>query len=84
MIGRDADVVVTHLVGSGPGGAGPVGAQSRYHTVSGSRQLELEHGRQLGYIWPTTAYTIGGTATLALQYPIISSSAAASTVTCPQ
>ena len=34
---------------------------------------------RLGYTWPTAAYAIGGTATLALRYPIISSSAAART-----
>ena len=34
---------------------------------------------RLGYTWPTTAYAIGGTATLALRYSVISASAAART-----
>ena len=34
---------------------------------------------RLGYVWPTTAYAIGGTATLALRYSIISASTAART-----
>ena len=34
---------------------------------------------RLGYTWPTTAYAIGGTATLALRYSIISASATART-----
>ena len=34
---------------------------------------------RLGYTWPTTAYVIGGTATLALRYSIISASATART-----
>ena len=34
---------------------------------------------RLGYTWPTTAYAIGGTASLALRYSIISATAAART-----
>ena len=34
---------------------------------------------RLGYTWPTTGYAIGGTATLALRYSIISASTAART-----
>ena len=34
---------------------------------------------RLGYTWPTTSYAIGGTATLALRYSIISTTAAART-----
>ena len=34
---------------------------------------------RLGYTWPTTAYAIGGTETLALRYSIISASTAART-----
>ena len=34
---------------------------------------------RLGYTWPTTAYAIGGTATLALRYSIISATTAART-----
>ena len=46
------------------------------------RRMELVElsGRttgRLGYTWPTTAYAIGGTATLALRYSIISASTAA-------
>ena len=45
------------------------------------RRMELVElsGRitgRLGYTWPTTAYAIGGTATLALRYSIISVSTA--------
>ena len=50
------------------------------------RRMELDEllgrttGRlRLGHTWPTTAYAIGGTATLALRYSIISATAAAST-----
>ena len=48
------------------------------------RRMELDElsGRitgRLGYTWPTTAYAIGGTATLALRYSIISATAAART-----
>ena len=35
---------------------------------------------RLGYTWPTTAYAIGGTATLALRFSIISATAAARTL----
>ena len=49
------------------------------------RRMELDgpSGRitgRLGYTWPTTAYAIGGTATLALRYSIISATAAARTL----
>ena len=48
------------------------------------RRMELVElsGRttgRLGYTWPTTAYAIGGMATLAPRYSIISASIAAST-----
>ena len=48
------------------------------------RLMELDElsGRttgRLGHTWPTTAYAIGGTATLALRYSIISATAAART-----
>ena len=45
-------------------------------------ELDEQSGRttgRLGYTWPTTAYAIGGTATLALRYSIISATAAART-----
>ena len=45
-------------------------------------QLDELSGRitgRLGDTWPTTAYAIGGTATLALRYSIIPASTAAST-----
>ena len=53
------------------------------------RRMELDElsGRTTGrlrYTWPTTAYAIGGTATLALCYSIIPASAAASTPSRPQ
>ena len=48
------------------------------------RLMELDElsGRitgRLRYTWPTTAYAIGGTATLALRYSIISATTAART-----
>ena len=46
-------------------------------------ELDEQSGRTTGrleYTWPTTAYAIGGTATLALRYSIISASATAALV----
>ena len=65
-----------------PSGAAPTSPPEG--VVRHKRRMELVEllGRttgRLGSTWPTTAYAIGGTATLALRYSIISATAAART-----
>ena len=65
-----------------PSGAAPTSPPEGM--IRHKRLMELDElsGRttgRLGHTWPTKAYAIGGTATLALRYSIISATAAAST-----
>ena len=65
-----------------PSGAAPTSPPEGVFRHKRLMELDELSGRttgRLGYTWPTTAYAIGGTATLALRYSIISASAAAST-----
>ena len=65
-----------------PSGAAPTIPPDGAFRHKRLKKLDELAGRtpgRLGYTWPTTAYAIGGTATLALRYSIISASAAAHT-----
>ena len=65
-----------------PSGAAPTGPPEVVFRHKRRMELDEQSGRttgRLGYTWPTTAYTIGGTAALALRYSITSASTAAST-----
>ena len=65
-----------------PGGAAPTSPPEGVFRHKRLMELVELSGRttgRLGYTWPTTAYAIGGTATLALRYSIISATAAART-----
>ena len=64
-----------------PSGAAPTVTSPPEGVFRHKRRMELVElsGRtkgRLGCTWPTTAYAIGGTATLALRYSIISASTA--------
>ena len=65
-----------------PSGAAPTSPPEGVHRHKRLMELDELSGRttgRLGYTWPTTAYGIGGTATLALRYSIISATSAART-----
>ena len=65
-----------------PSGAAPTSPPEGVFRHKRRKELVELSGRttgRLGYTWPTTAYAIGGTATLAQRYSIISASAAART-----
>ena len=65
-----------------PSGAAPTSPPEGVFRHKRLMELDELSGRttgRLGYTWPTTAYAIGGTATLALRYSIISASTAART-----
>ena len=66
-----------------PSGAAPTSPPEGVFRHKRRMELVELSGRttgRLGYTWPTTAYAIGGTATLALRYSIISATAAARTL----
>ena len=65
-----------------PSGATPTSPPEGVFRHKRLMELDERSGRttgRLGHTWPTTAYAIGGMATLALRYSIISSTAAART-----
>ena len=65
-----------------PSGAAPTSPPEGVFRQKRLMELDELSGRitgRLGYTWPTTAYAIGGTATLALRYSIIAATTDAST-----
>ena len=65
-----------------PSGAAPTTPPEGVFRHKRLMELDELSGRttgRLGHTWPTTVYAIGGTATLALRYSIISATAAART-----
>ena len=65
-----------------PSGAAPTSPPEGVFRHKRRMELVELSGRttgRLGYTWPTTAYAIGGTATLALRYSIIPATTAART-----